>query len=247
MHAFEQIVVAYALALGLVAIARRAWLAALAALLLTAVVSFVAWAGAESLRILAPNLYLACGYWIPALLVRRPSGASRFERWLMESDDYWRPRLPGVPASVAHLSELAYLACYPLVPLAMWIVWQWGDGGDVTRYWTTILLAGYGCYVSLPWLVSRPPRPSVTGRSPLGRINSLVLSRVSHSWTTFPSGHVAVACAAAMAVARVSPAAGAAIGIMAVGVAVGAAAGRYHYVIDVVAGIAVALVAVVIT
>ena len=54
--------------------------------------------------------------------------------------------------------ELAYLLCYPLVPLSFAVVWLKGSPGDIERFWLTVLVAGYGCYATLPWLVSRPPR-----------------------------------------------------------------------------------------
>jgi membrane-associated phospholipid phosphatase len=73
-----------------------------------------------------------------------------------------------------------------------------------------------------------------------------MLGRVSHELNTFPSGHVAVSCAAAAMVGTVSPAAALVIGVIAVVIAVGAIAGHYHYVVDVALGFAVAAVAIVV-
>jgi membrane-associated phospholipid phosphatase len=70
-------------------------------------------------------------------------------------------------------------------------------------------------------------------------INAFVLSRVSHGHNTFPSGHVAVSIAAALAVLAISPAAGEVMLVIAACIAVGAAAGRYHYAVDVLLGIAI--------
>jgi len=63
-----------------------------------------------------------------------------------------------------------------------------------------------------------------------------VLNRMSHRLNTFPSGHVAVTIAAALSLWPVSPPAAAVVGAIAGGVAVGAVTGRYHYVLDVLAG-----------
>jgi membrane-associated phospholipid phosphatase len=63
---------------------------------------------------------------------------------------------------------------------------------------------------------------------------------VSHEFNTFPSGHAAVAAASAAAVATVSAPAGALLGVVVVAICVGAASGRYHYVVDVVLGLAIA-------
>ena len=143
--------------------------------------------------------------------------------------------------------ELAYLLCYPLVPLSFAIVWLNGDGTDVRRFWLSVLLSGYACYVSLPWLVSRPPRSHPEhekNRRGLPDINVRLLGRLSHRLNTFPSGHVAVAAAAAVSVAVVSLPAGLALGVVVAAIGVGAAAGRYHYVIDVILGLVVAAAAV---
>jgi membrane-associated phospholipid phosphatase len=67
-----------------------------------------------------------------------------------------------------------------------------------------------------------------------------VLERWSHQFNTFPSGHVAVAVAAASSVASVSTEAGAVIGAVAAAIAIGAAAGGYHYIVDVILGLIVA-------
>ena len=137
-----------------------------------------------------------------------------------------------------------YLSCYPFVPLAFSIVWTLGDAVDVDRFWTAVLLAGCICYGSLPWIVSRPPRfhvsrQAATRREPdraLRRLNVGVLKRVSHGLNTFPSGHVAVSIAAALAVCDVSWAAGSVLLVVAAGIAGGAVVGGYHYVVDVAIG-----------
>ena len=200
-------------------------------------------AAAPGLRAWLPHLYLVAGYWMPALLVPA-SPDSRFEEWLRRSDIGWRRSLPSVPKWLTPMVELAYLLCYPLVPFAFAIVWTRGGGGDVERFWLAVLLSGYCCYGTLPWLVSRPPRlhqaESEKAGGALAAINTGVLARVSHEFTTFPSGHVAVAAAAAAAVAIVSLPAGTMLGLLVAAICVGAVAGRYHYVVDVLLGLAIA-------
>lgn len=198
---------------------------------------------APGVRAWLPHLYLVAGYWLPALLVSA-SPSRRFEEWLLRRDRGWRQLLPGVPARLAPLVELAYLLCYPFVPVAFAIVWTFGDRGDVERFWLAVLLSGYACYATLPWLVGRPPRLLHSeGDDRLGAfatVNTRVLARVSHQFNTFPSGHVAVAAAAASAVATVSLPVSAILGIFVAAISVGAAAGRYHYVDDVLLGLAIA-------
>ena len=195
-----------------------------------------------------PHAYLVLGYWLPGLLAPAVAQPTAFERWLRRSDSAIRPHLPAAPARLSAVLELSYLLCYPLVPAAFAVVWAAGGEDDVDRFWVAVLAAGYACYGSLPWLVSRPPRiaePERTAdpRHPLAAVNAFVLGRVSHQLTTFPSGHVAVSWAAAGVLSTVSAAAGSVVAVAAAAIAVAAAAGRYHYVIDVVLGLVVAALA----
>jgi hypothetical protein len=196
-----------------------------------------------------PLLYLPLGYWVPAMLTPDP-GASHFEAWLRAHDAAWRTRLGEVSGATAAVLELAYMACYVVVPLAFAIVWREGTAGDVDRFWVAVLLSGFACYASLPWLVSRPPRmfeEHPTSHAGLASLNVSLLRRVSHELNTFPSGHVAVAAAVALTVFPVSRAAGVFFSIAAIGIAAGAAVGRYHYGVDVIAGALVGIAAALIS
>ena len=201
----------------------------------------------QTFRDWVPIAYLIAGYWMPALLVR-PANGRRFEEWLRGSDARFRRLLPAVPQPLRPVAELGYLLCYPMVPLSFAVTWMNGGAGDIQRFWLAVLLSGYACYVTLPWLVSRPPRLQpgrVTRPGVLEQLNAHVLGRVSHRLNTFPSGHVAVAAAAAASVAAVSVPAGTVLAGIVAAISVGAAAGGYHYVIDVVSGFAIAAVAIV--
>jgi membrane-associated phospholipid phosphatase len=191
------------------------------------------------------HLYLVCGYWIPALLVAPSAGPSRLEVWLVRTDAVWRPRLLDVRPWVVQALELSYLLCYVMVPTAFVITWTLGTDAAVERFWTSVLAAGFTCYGTLPWLVSRPPRLALGDRKrPRGvpRMNLVVLDRLSHQLNTFPSGHVAVSAAATLTVLAVSYPAGVALAILTCGIAAGAVAGGYHYVVDVVLGLAIAVI-----
>jgi membrane-associated phospholipid phosphatase len=254
MAAYEWVAIGYFAGFSLAAWAarvpwRRRLMVSAIALELAAAVAAVAAAGGASLGAWVPHLYLVAGYWLPPMLAVHPAAATRFERWLARTDARFRRRLPAIPAPLAHVTELAYLLCYPLIPAAFLVIWLQGDDVDVSRFWVAVLVAGLGCYMSLPWLVSRPPRLCDAARLPasqLRTLNASMLGRVSHELNTFPSGHVAVSCAAAVMVGTVSPAAALVIGVIAVVIAVGAVAGHYHYVIDVAFGFAVAAVAIVV-
>jgi len=199
----------------------------------------------DDARVWLPHLYLVMGYWLPSMLTTAPA-ESRFEAWLRRHDEVWRRHVGALSPSAAGVLELAYIACFVVVPLAFVTVWTLGTAQQVERFWVAVLLSGFACYITLPWLVSRPPRLFLDGPAPrpgVASFNVSVLRTVSHQFNTFPSGHVAVATAIALAVFPVWRLAGVIFGIVAVGIAAGAAAGRYHYGIDVVVGAVVGIVA----
>ncbi|MGH9346515.1 MAG: phosphatase PAP2 family protein [Vicinamibacterales bacterium] len=251
MTSFEWLAVAYFVAIATAArraaTPRRALLYAGGAVALIIVARFtLPW----SARAWMPVAYLLLGYWIPAAFAPPPS--PRFERWLALADARVRARVPHLTSRWCGLSdagrevlELSYLLCYPLVPAAFAVVVVHGSEGDVERFWLGVLAAGYMCYGTLPWTTARPPW-RMTGqeaaRLGLARVNVQVLGRLSHQFVTFPSGHVAVATAAALGAARVSPAAGAGLGVLVALIAVAAVAGRYHYLVDVLLGLFVGAV-----
>jgi membrane-associated phospholipid phosphatase len=252
---FEWLTIAYAaafLAASAVAPVRlRPRAAAASAALVTAVV-LAAWTFPSRARVVLPHLYLIAGYWLPALLVdasHASHGPSAFESWLARRDAGLRSWLPAVPPGLLPLAELAYLACYPLLPITFGLVFRAASFAELDRFWTCVLGAGFASYASLPWLLSRPPRMSGAQAHVQGvrALNIDILRRGSHQWNTFPSGHAAVSVAAAVSLWAVSPAAGVAAFVVAVGVAVGAAAGGYHYAIDVALGFLLGLAAAMLT
>ena len=252
MLPFERLVIGYlaffVLAAPFARVARRKQVGTAAGAAAAAVaVYIVARTFPIDARLWLAALYVALGYWIPVPLVP-PGEGGAFEAWLRRTDEAVRRRVNSVPRWLAVWMELGYLACFPLVGMAFAVVWSAGSREDVARYWLAVLAAGYACYITLPWLVSRPPR-LVQGDAvdvaltAVMRLNRRVLGSVGHGLNTFPSGHVAVAVAAAMAAGRVWPAAGVVLGVVAAAVALGAVAGRYHYFVDVVLGAGVGVTA----
>jgi len=243
MYPHEWLAVAYFAAIvlaapGTHASARRKSLAASLAVLATIVVLIGALKLPAIVRVWLPHAYLVAGYWLPGLLV--PSEfAPSFEAWLLATEGWWRRYAVNVPRWLLHGLELSYLGCYVLVPLSFYVVWRFGDDLEIRRYWTAVLLSGYSCYFTIPWLVSRPPRlvvPVTRSRSSIASLTEFVLARVSHMANTFPSGHVAVIASAAVTVYPVSRSGGLAMSLMTVAIASGAVVGRYHFVVDVILG-----------
>ena len=267
MFPFELLAIVYFTLFGVGALLSvrgrlRSFRAALCAAAAVTGVMIIASKTSVSVRAWMPHAYLVVGYWLPALLVGTLN-PSAFEAWLMRTDARLRRHIPPLSDWATHLAELSYLMCYPAVPVAFIVVWTYGDLVDTERFWVSVLAAGFLCYGNLPWLPSRPPRlvhfhGSQSADMDRGRVaskveppqviavlNVAVLARVSHQLNTFPSGHVAVSVAAAASAFAVLWPAGLALAIVAVGVAAGAIVGRYHYVLDVVLGVLVGVIAVV--
>ncbi len=143
--------------------------------------------------------------------------------------------------------ELAYVLCYPVVPLGLAALYLAGLGNRVDDYWLVVLLSAYPCYALLPFVQLLPPRlvERNTGHQPeltisLRRFNLWLVRRVTHEANTFPSGHVAASAAIAIALLWLSPWWGIVFAVIALGIAGGCIVGRYHYAIDVVAALLLA-------
>jgi membrane-associated phospholipid phosphatase len=225
------------------------------ALLVAAIIALVARADpspiATVLRDWFPGGYLLIGYWATGLLYRGPSRA--LETRLASIDDRMlatlRPLLGRMPSLVPELLESAYLLCYPLVPAGLAVLYLIGEHARADRYWVLVLVATFSAYGVLPWVGTRPPRALGSRHwfapRPLlmARINLAVLRHGSIQVNTFPSGHAASAWAAALFLTTVPGVFWLVFMAIASGIAAGAVAGRYHYAVDVGAGVAAALVA----
>jgi hypothetical protein len=198
-----------------------------------------------------PGVLLVAGYWLPGALVTSPN--LHLEAKLRALDR----RVFGaalcdvpfqrVPPFIRGYLELMYLFCYPLVPVALALIYRGSDPArtaGVDSFWSTVLLSVFACYGLLPWIPTRPPRAIEPPGPPsrIRRLNSLVLHHASVQANTFPSGHVAAALAATIEVARHAAWSGVAVGFVAASIAAAAVVGRYHYLADVVLGALVAIV-----
>jgi len=224
-----------------------------------------------ALEVVLPSLILLAGYWLSGLLFVRPD--PRLERWLLSADEIVLTRpgvltwFRTAPRVVTEYFELSYLLVYVAVPAGAVTLAIGGHADQIGRFWTVVLLAEFACYGMLPWIQTRPPRvlenveswgpPSLGAeargakaadgperpRTPIRRLNHAIVGRASIQANTLPSGHAAGAFATALAVGATMPAAGAVFLILAVSIALATVLGRYHYVIDTVLGLLVAVIA----
>ena len=203
------------------------------------------------LEVALPALVLLGGYWLSGMLYVHPD--LRIERWLLAVDNMLLMRSGALawfrrsPRLVSDYFELSYLLVYLLVPAGATTLALAGHGDQVGRFWTVVLLAEFACYGMLPWIQTRPPRvlESIPGHvshaTSMRRFNLGIVDRVSIQANTVPSGHAAGAVATALAVGSTMPMAGAVFLVLAAGIAVSTVLGRYHYVVDSVLGVLVAV------
>jgi hypothetical protein len=166
----------------------------------------------------------------------------------------WKPSHGSSAPVFQGALELAYLLVYAMVPLGAVALYVAGASSELSRYWAVVLTACFASYAMLPWLQTRPPRVveslvPVPDRAHLAvepglfrRLNLAILRTSSNQVNTLPSGHVAAALAVALTVLASAPAAGVAFLALSAAIALATVVGRYHYAVDSLAGVAVALV-----
>jgi hypothetical protein len=209
--------------------------------------------GAPWLRDWLPAALLLMVYWQAGRFFLRPDEALQKRLQTLDS----RIVLP-VTARLLRIrggrqllaaTELAYLFCYPMVPLALGAVDLLHEQRHTDEFWAVVLASTYACYLMVPFVQTLPPRslssaePVLSSANPIRRFNLWILQRASIQMNTFPSAHVAASMACAFVLMRISLLAGCIFLCIATGIALGAVFGRYHYAADAVLGILVALVA----
>jgi membrane-associated phospholipid phosphatase len=200
-----------------------------------------------------PALYLLAGYWLSGWYFVAPMRGveARFMGldWRVLGRDGGSALVERLPRVVLELFELAYVTCFLFVPGGLVILSLAGHRESADRFWTLVLVGEFGSFAVLPWIQTRPPRllepPGAIDRRPLllRRLNRLQVDTTSIGVNTFPSGHVAGSLAAAIAVSEAVPTLAPWLLAIVAAIAIAAVVGRYHYVVDAVAGTALTLAA----
>ena len=163
-----------------------------------------------------------------------------------------RSALESLGAVIPTVLEAAYLSVYIIALLAVGALYWFGRREQVDRLWFAFLLGLMLSYVQFPFWPSEPPRTVFPGHDlpafegPLRRLNLFVVGNYGIHSSVFPSAHVSGAMAGSLMLRRLMPEhrwAGNAMLTIAILIAVSTVYGRYHYLVDAVAGAAVGVVA----
>ena len=204
-----------------------------------------------------PAILMVLVYWQAGRLVREPN--TRLQSFLHNADlalfERFSFLIPGARPQVfiSNLQELAYLFCYPLVPLGVVVLYLTHMRNGIEPYWTAVLLAACFCYVTTIFFETLSPRVIPAGydfhlsSGPIRSLNLLIVRYVSIQINTFPSAHVASSGAAALVLMRFAPVPGFWVLLIVGGITAGAVTGRYHYILDVLLGAVIAIAAFLLT
>jgi membrane-associated phospholipid phosphatase len=194
-----------------------------------------------------PFTYVLVGYYVSGLLFTTPS--EPVEQWLLA----WDERLFGDPTTrfqtwprvlLAYL-EIVYLGTFLLVPAGFAILQFTGHAQMADRYWSMVVGAELSAFGGLAIVQTRPPwdigQKAVLADRVVHRTGDWFARELTIRANTFPSGHAAGSLAIALAVFPAVPLAGIILLVLSLSISVASVVGRYHYAVDVVAGIALAL------
>jgi membrane-associated phospholipid phosphatase len=194
----------------------------------------------------APLTFILIGYFLSGLFFVRPSDA--LEQWLMA----WDRRVLGDPSTrfvrwprlMLAALEIVYMGCFLLVPGGFAVLVAAGDAAHADRYWTMVGGAEFGAFAPLAFIQTRPPwaieRPPALRDRAVHRAARRFVEMFTIRANTFPSGHAAGSVAVALAVIPTAPLAGALLLAVALAICLASVVGRYHYVVDIVAGVVMA-------
>jgi membrane-associated phospholipid phosphatase len=150
-----------------------------------------------------------------------------------------------------NLLELSYLLVYVMPVATTATFYALNERAKLDAAYRIILSATLATYALYPFFPSEPPRAvfpdaDLPLMSALRAFNLRILGAYGIHMSVFPSGHSAAAFSCAFAVLRLLPSyrlAGCAFLVLATLIAVATVYGRYHFAIDTIAGLFMALAA----
>jgi membrane-associated phospholipid phosphatase len=158
--------------------------------------------------------------------------------------EFFGPLIPSI-------LEISYTLVYAIGPLSVAVLYCYDRRSTVNRFLFPFLLGTVASYSLFPYFPSEPPRAVFPGEdvalhNVFRQFNWWLLGGHGIHTSVFPSAHVSSAFAAAFAMLRVMPERkwpGWFLMALASLIFVATVYGRYHYVVDGIAGVAVSLAA----
>jgi membrane-associated phospholipid phosphatase len=153
---------------------------------------------------------------------------------------------------IPSLLEIAYSLVYVIAPFAVAMLYAYDARQRVDRFLLIFLLGALLSYAQFVFWPSEPPRTVFPGEDApsfatvFRRFNWFLLGGYGIHTSVFPSAHVSSAFAAAFGMLRALPEkkwVGRFLAVLAMLIATATVYGRYHYMVDAVAGLAVSVVA----
>jgi membrane-associated phospholipid phosphatase len=192
-----------------------------------------------------PPLLLLIGYWASGLLFVAPRASHEAALGWLDVRLNVASIARSMPRPLVELMEAAYAGVYLLVPIALATRLWFSPAAAPDTFWTVVLVTDYICFGVLPWVQTRPPRALEhvePWSSSVRGFNLRLLGATSIQVNTFPSGHAAEALVAALMVIGAPSWIVLLMFLAAVAVSAGAVLGRYHYLLDAIAGWLVAII-----
>jgi membrane-associated phospholipid phosphatase len=152
---------------------------------------------------------------------------------------------------IPNVLELSYLLVYAVPFISVAYFYINSKNNRLDDFYSVLLFATLTTYALYPFFPSQPPRflwpdQDLPMLSLLRRLNLFLVNNAGIHTSVFPSGHVAAAFSSAFGLWRFLPEvpwAGRRQMILATLISVATVYGRYHYAVDALAGLGMALIA----
>jgi len=160
-----------------------------------------------------------------------------------------RAVIESLGTAIPNLLELSYLLVYVMPVVTVYVFYRFGARERLDDAYSILLLGTLTTYALYPYFPSEPPRSVFPNfdlplDSQLRQLNLRILGDYGIHTSVFPSGHSAAAFSAAFAVRKLLPQPiwlGRVFLGLACAIATATVYGRYHFAVDMLAGLAMAL------
>jgi membrane-associated phospholipid phosphatase len=182
----------------------------------------------------------------------------RWIQWDRRFLNRWRVKaaIESCGALFPMILELSYAVVYAMPVFGLLALYMYGRGEYSDHFLWHFFMATLPAYALFPYFPSEPPRTVFPADNlprttvVFRRFNLWMLGRTGIHTSVFPSAHVSSAFGVAFAMLEILPdhkEIGFALLALASSIALATVYGRYHYLVDAVAGLVISLVALVFT